>query len=236
MMFLLLVWREFISLSAREKWDYVRQGAQRRIKRKDGTVRYFEDLTRIPERFHKAVLSNEKALAGWAAAGDPLEMRAVAAAVAEPALLKDRTFAEAALGLQRQVVYRAVQIPDRRSDSFRALRKGLGYTLSVVVQAIPEEGFDLLAELAAKARISAAVQAIICTLAVSPGSRGVRSARMGDRGQEDGNMVEFSDAETQPMPRMLVPVNWEDIRAYCEGAARRLVRHLNGLESWNGSI
>ena len=40
----------------------------------------------------------------------------------------------------------------------------------------------------------------------------------------------FEDAETQPMPRMLAPVEWADVRAYCEAAARRLTRRLSGLE------
>jgi hypothetical protein len=36
---------------------------------------------------------------------------------------------------------------DRRAEPFRVLRKGLGYTLSVVVRALPEEGFTLMARL-----------------------------------------------------------------------------------------
>ena len=40
----------------------------------------------------------------------------------------------------------------------------------------------------------------------------------------------FEDAEPQPMPRLLTPVEWADVRAYCETAARRLVRRLSGLE------
>ena len=40
----------------------------------------------------------------------------------------------------------------------------------------------------------------------------------------------FEDAEPQPMPRLLTPVKWADVRAYCEAAARRLTRRLSGLE------
>jgi hypothetical protein len=40
----------------------------------------------------------------------------------------------------------------------------------------------------------------------------------------------FEDAEPQPMPRLLTPVNWADVRVYCEAAARRLARRLSGLE------
>jgi hypothetical protein len=40
----------------------------------------------------------------------------------------------------------------------------------------------------------------------------------------------FEDAEQQPMPRMLTSVDWTDVRAYCEAAARRLVRRQSGLD------
>ena len=40
-------------------------------------------------------------------------------------------------------------LADRRSDAFRALRQGLGYSLSVVVAATPEAGFALMRCLAA---------------------------------------------------------------------------------------
>lgn len=40
----------------------------------------------------------------------------------------------------------------------------------------------------------------------------------------------FDDAEIQPMPRMLKPVEWADVRAYCEEAARKFTRRLSGLE------
>jgi len=38
------------------------------------------------------------------------------------------------------------------------------------------------------------------------------------------------DAERMPMPRLLTPVRWADVRAYCESAARRLARRLSGLD------
>ena len=40
----------------------------------------------------------------------------------------------------------------------------------------------------------------------------------------------FDDAERQPMPVMLKPVQWKDVRAYCEGVARRLARRCSGLD------
>jgi predicted nucleotidyltransferase component of viral defense system len=42
-------------------------------------------------------------------------------------------------------------------------------------------------------------------------------------------LVYFEDAETQPMPQMHIEVVWEDVRAYCENAARNLSRDLSGL-------
>jgi hypothetical protein len=40
----------------------------------------------------------------------------------------------------------------------------------------------------------------------------------------------FGDAEQQPMPRLLTPVRWADVRAYCEAAAQRLARRMSGLD------
>jgi len=39
----------------------------------------------------------------------------------------------------------------------------------------------------------------------------------------------FEDAEQQPMPRMLIPVAWKDITAYCAEASRNLARRFSGL-------
>jgi hypothetical protein len=88
------------------------------------------------------------ALAQWAGSGSPLEMRATAAGVAEPALLKRTETAQAALKLHAIILDRIQEIEGRKSDAFKALRKGLGYTLSVVVRALPEEGFALMRQLA----------------------------------------------------------------------------------------
>ena len=89
------------------------------------------------------------ALERWAAEGSPLEMRAAAAGVAEPALLRNGESAQAALGLHETIFERMPEFDDRKSDEFKALRKGLGYTLSVVVQAAPQEGFAFMRQLAA---------------------------------------------------------------------------------------
>jgi nucleotidyltransferase AbiEii toxin of type IV toxin-antitoxin system len=39
----------------------------------------------------------------------------------------------------------------------------------------------------------------------------------------------FEDAEQQPMPQMIRRVDWDDVRSYCEAAARGLARRLGGL-------
>ncbi len=39
----------------------------------------------------------------------------------------------------------------------------------------------------------------------------------------------FEDAEQQPMPRLLRPVQWAEVRAYCEAAACTLARSFSGL-------
>jgi hypothetical protein len=88
------------------------------------------------------------ALESWVARGELLQMRAVAAGLAEPALLEDRETAMAALQFHRDILTKLPAVRDRSSDAFRSLRKGLGYTLSVIVCAAPEEGFALLGELA----------------------------------------------------------------------------------------
>lgn len=89
------------------------------------------------------------ALEEWIADASLLELRAAAATVAEPTLLEDTGVARAALRLHQALMARLPGISERKSDGFKTLRQGLGYTLSVVVQALPQEGFEFLAGLAA---------------------------------------------------------------------------------------
>jgi hypothetical protein len=84
----------------------------------------------------------------WASDGSPLEMRAAAAGVADPAVLEDGEVALRALHMHETVLERVTGADDRRDEAFRVLRRGLGYTLSVVVHAVPEEGFALMEGLA----------------------------------------------------------------------------------------
>jgi hypothetical protein len=87
-------------------------------------------------------------LGKWIPEGSLLEMRTAAAAVAEPALLKDRDNARLALEMHRDILERVLQSRERKSEDFRVLRKALGYTLSIVVHAHPQDGFEFMAQLA----------------------------------------------------------------------------------------
>jgi hypothetical protein len=84
------------------------------------------------------------ALRDWVRGEDWLAMRAVAAAVAEPPLLRDPAVARAAVTLHRRIVARVLAARARTSDGFRALRQTLGYSISVVAVARPREGLALL--------------------------------------------------------------------------------------------
>jgi hypothetical protein len=85
----------------------------------------------------------------WVSEGDWLEMRAAAAALAEPCVLRQHVVAVAALRLHESILSAVGQATDRKAGPFRVLRKGLGYTLSVIVNRMPDEGFQLLSRLAA---------------------------------------------------------------------------------------
>lgn len=75
----------------------------------------------------------------WAAGG-LLERRAAVAAVCEPRLLRRPGEARRTLDLVDSVTKSLVAEPDRRSEPFRVLRKGLGYCWSVAVVAVPDDG------------------------------------------------------------------------------------------------
>jgi hypothetical protein len=86
-------------------------------------------------------------LTAWTVDGTLLELRAVAAGVAEPALLKNEEIAATALELHKNIFKRVLKIEARKTEDFRVLKKALGYTLSVVVKASPQPGFTYMAQL-----------------------------------------------------------------------------------------
>jgi hypothetical protein len=72
--------------------------------------------------------------------GKLLEKRAAAAALSHPGLLGDAKHAKEVLRILDDITSSIDHVRDRRSDEFRALRKGLGYCWSVAVAALPAEG------------------------------------------------------------------------------------------------
>ncbi len=88
-----------------------------------------------------------KELQTWIVKDHWLRMRAVVTGVAGPSLLKDEETAKQALEFHKEVFNQIRNSKDRKSEEFKVLRKGLSYSLSVVVQAIPKDGFEYLEEL-----------------------------------------------------------------------------------------
>ncbi len=89
-------------------------------------------------------------LTAMASSGDYFRQRAAVAAISEPPLLTIPENISAALHIQQIVLEQVHVAPssERKRDGFRVLRQALGYTLSVVTAAAPEEGFALMRECA----------------------------------------------------------------------------------------
>ncbi len=75
----------------------------------------------------------------WAA-GNWLEQRAAAAALAEPALLKESPVVEQVLQILDGITSEIESSALPRDEDFKTLRKGLGYCWSVAVAALPASG------------------------------------------------------------------------------------------------
>jgi hypothetical protein len=88
-----------------------------------------------------------KEIDNWIENDNWLVMRAVAAGVAEPSLLKDEQTAKSALELHKKIFARIVAARERESNEFKTFKQGLGYSVSVVVCAIPREGFEYMRQL-----------------------------------------------------------------------------------------
>ncbi len=72
--------------------------------------------------------------------GNPYERRAVVAALCEPVLLRDPRWVVKILSIMDWITSSIIEEVDRRSDSFKALRKGLSHGWSVVAAARPDIG------------------------------------------------------------------------------------------------
>ena len=84
----------------------------------------------------------------WVTEGAWLAMRAVAAGVAEPRLMKVKGLPEQGLLLHKKIISQVMKRGEGTGEEFRALRKTLGYSLSVIICGVPRAGFDYLRELA----------------------------------------------------------------------------------------
>ena len=76
--------------------------------------------------------------------GNPLEQRAAVAALCEPNLLVDEAHIREVLGLLDTITGGIQNMVNRKSEAFKALRKGLGYCWSVAVAALPEVGKPMM--------------------------------------------------------------------------------------------
>jgi len=76
--------------------------------------------------------------------GNPLEKRAAIAALCEPRLLTNEKVASQVLSILDDVTASLANLPDRKSEDFQVLRKGLAYCWSVAAAAYPEKGEELI--------------------------------------------------------------------------------------------
>jgi hypothetical protein len=88
-----------------------------------------------------------KALQSWIGTDNWLIMRAVAAGVAEPTLLKKPQIAKASYVLHQKILSAILAQEESSTDDFKVLRKTLGYSLSVIVESDPVKGFSCMHEL-----------------------------------------------------------------------------------------
>jgi hypothetical protein len=79
----------------------------------------------------------------WAE-GSPFEQRAAAAALCEPRLLREEGHALRTLQILDLITASIPDQVERKSEGFRALKKGLGYCWSVAVTACPAQGKPLM--------------------------------------------------------------------------------------------
>jgi len=78
-----------------------------------------------------------------------LELRAVVTAYADPALLTRKVISQNGLKTHRKVLDIVHASEDRKSDEFKALRKALGYTFSLIATIYTPNSFGVMKKLAA---------------------------------------------------------------------------------------
>jgi hypothetical protein len=87
----------------------------------------------------------------WLPEASLLELRAIAAGLAHPPILSDGDFAGFCLETARTILNSVSRMDakSRKQESFKVLRQGMGYALSVFVAHRPGEGFALMRKSAA---------------------------------------------------------------------------------------
>ncbi len=82
--------------------------------------------------------------------GSNYEKRAVVAGLCEPRLLKNRDNSQKVLETLNKIMESIDSISNKNSETFRVLKKGLGYGFSVAIVACPEKGKDIFEKLLLK--------------------------------------------------------------------------------------
>lgn len=87
----------------------------------------------------------------WLSGASALEMRAIAAGLAHPPILSNEEFAGFCLETARSILtsISRMDAKSRKVESFKVLRQGMGYALSVFVSKSPGDGFMLMRKSAA---------------------------------------------------------------------------------------
>ena len=88
-------------------------------------------------------------LQAWIHEDRDLIHRAVVAGLAEPRFMENKEIARKALDMHKTILARVANEAARRDADYKALVKGLCYTLSVIITGIEEEGFTYLETLIA---------------------------------------------------------------------------------------
>lgn len=121
-----------------ERWATLRRWAS------DPRWRSREGVAMALQRIGDADMDNLLAhLESWLS-GNWLEQRAVAAALAEPKLLREAAQIDRALSYLDRITASIAAATDRRAEDYKVLRQGMGYCWSVIVAARPSSGKRLM--------------------------------------------------------------------------------------------
>lgn len=121
-----------------ERWATLRRWAS------DPRWRSREGVAMALQRIGDADMDNLLShLDAWLS-GNWLEQRAVAAALAEPKLLREAAQIDRALSYLDRITAAMAEASDRRAEDYKVLRQGLGYCWSVIVAARPSSGKRLM--------------------------------------------------------------------------------------------